>query len=105
MTRPLSSTTVMITLPRMLSVIPRALRAATSSRNTMAAGICGTSNRGASSVERYWPANASDSPAALTTPAASIEKPTRNEITGCRKARSAKIAAPPALGYLVTSSA
>jgi hypothetical protein len=71
----------------------------------MAAGICGTSNRGASSVERYWPANASDSPAALTTPAASIEKPTRNEITGCRKARSAKIAAPPALGYLVTSSA
>ncbi len=46
-----------------------------------------------------------DRPAALVTPAASIENPTRNEITGRPKARRANTAAPPALGYLVTSSA
>lgn len=39
------------------------------------------------------------------TPAASIEKPTRNETRRFRKARSANTAAPPARGYFVTSSA
>ncbi len=45
------------------------------------------------------------SPAALVTPAASMLNPTRNETRGLWNARSANTAAPPARGYLVTSSA
>ncbi|CPU66484.1 Uncharacterised protein [Mycobacteroides abscessus] len=34
-----------------------------------------------------------------------MENPTRNDTSGLRNARSANTAAPPACGYLVTSSA
>jgi hypothetical protein len=79
-TSPVTSTTVITTLARRLSLIPRAFSSATRVRNTSAAGTCGT----ATSSARYSPENASASAAADTMLAAAMQKPTTKAMSGDR---------------------
>ena len=78
--RPDSSITVITMFAPSDSEIPRRFSAATSARNTSAAGTAGTSTN----CVRYSPLNANANPPTLTSPAASMQKPTTKDTRSLR---------------------